>query len=325
MNIEEGFDGSDLTLASSPHLRSPSSISGIMTDVVVALLPAVGAAVYFFGAQAVAIIAATIAGATGTEALIAWVRKQEIPIADMSAVVTGLLLALGLPPTVPLWMAFLGGAFAIGIGKSVFGGLGMNVFNPALVGRVFLVASFPVLMTNWRWPAGAGGWLPEGLDAAAAPTPLDLMALEGVQTPYADLLWGRIAGSLGETSAILLALGAVYLVIKNIIDWRIPVSYIATVMIVAQLIGKNPAFHLLSGGLILGACYMATDYVSGPVTKGAKIAFGIGCGLLTMLIRAYGGYPEGVTYAILFMNATVPLLERYTIPQLFGAEVDAVE
>ncbi len=325
MSVEENLDKSTLTLTSSPHLRSPVTVRRIMTDVLIALLPAVAAALYFFGGQALAIILATLAGAMGAEALAARIRHQPIPLRDGSAAVTGVLLALCLPPTAPLWLAFLGGAFAIGIGKAVFGGLGMNVFNPALVGRAFLVASFPVLMTSWRWPAGAGAWMQQGFDAVATATPLDLLALEGVQTPYVELLLGRVGGSLGETSALALLIGAVYLLVREIIDWRIPVSYIATVAMLAAIMGTDPTFHVLAGGLILGAFFMATDYVSGPVTKRGKLLFGVGCGLLTMLIRQFGGYPEGVTYAILFMNAAVPLIERFTKPRLFGAEVDSNE
>jgi len=323
VNVEENLERSTPTLTPSPHLRSPVTVRSIMLDVVIALLPAVAAAIYFFGSQALLILLATLAGTTAAEALAGLIRHQGIPLRDGSAVVTGVLLALCLPPTVPLWLAFLGGAFAIGIGKAVFGGLGMNVFNPALVGRAFLVASFPVLMTSWRWPAGGGVWMRQGFDALATATPLDLLALEGVQTPYVELFLGRVGGSLGETSALALLIGAGYLLVREVIDWRIPVSYISTVAVLALITGRDPAFHLLAGGLVLGACFMATDYVSGPVANRGKLIFGVGCGLLTMLIRAYGGYPEGVTYAILFMNAAVPLIERFTKPRLFGAEVDS--
>ncbi len=318
VSIKDDLQTSELTLASSPHLHTDVTVRRIMSDVVIALLPAAAAGVYFFGIDAVFVITSAVLGAAGAEALVARIRGRAVPLYDGSAVVTGLLLALTLPPGVPLWMPLTGGAFGIIVGKSLFGGLGLNVFNPALVGRVFLVASFPVSMTSWRWPVSSGEWMTSGFDALSTATPLDLMRLQGVATPLGDLFVGRVAGCVGETSALALLVGAAYLLARGVIDWRIPISYIATVMSLAGIMGFDPTFHLFAGGLILGAFYMATDYVSGPITPKGKLVFGAGCGVMTMLIRGYGGFPEGVTYAILLMNATVPLIERYTFPRIFG-------
>ncbi len=318
MNIDKHLDSSELSLAPSPHMRSAVTVRRLMLDVVIALLPAAAGAVYFFGLDALIIIVTAVGGALATEVGIAHLRGRPIPIGDGSALVTGLLLALCLPPGVPLWLPLVGAVFAIAVGKALFGGLGMNIFNPALVGRAFLVASFPVLMTTWRWPAGAGEWMNGEFDALTTATPLDLLGYEDVMTPLGELFIGRVAGSLGETSVFALLLGAAYLLARGVIDWRIPAAYLGAVAVLAGVMGVNPAFHLLSGGLILGAFFMATDYVSGAVTPGGRIVFGIGCGVLTMLIRAYGGYPEGVTYAILLMNASVPLIERYTVPRRLG-------
>lgn len=294
----------------------------IMLDVIIALLPAVAASVYYFGPRALVLITGSLAGSVGTEALIERLRGRAIPVGDASAAVTGLLLALCLPPTVPLWIAVLGGAFAISVGKIVFGGLGSNIFNPALVGRAFLIASFPALMTTWRWPAGAEVPARNGLDALTGATPLELLRWEGVSTPLGELFLGRVAGCLGETSVLALLIGASYLLARRVIDPRIPASYLGTVAVMSVFMGTDPAFHLLAGGLVLGAFYMATDYSSSPVTPGGRIWYGVGCGILTMLIRMHGGYPEGVSYAILLMNAAVPLIERRTRPRPFGTEAN---
>ncbi len=322
MSVKDDFERSRLTLASSPHLHSDVTVRKIMLDVVIALLPAAAAGIYFFGMDAALVMSSSLLGAMGGEALVARIRGRAIPLHDGSALVTGLLLALCLPPGVPLWLPLIGGAFAIIVGKALFGGLGLNIFNPALVGRAFLLASFPVAMTTWRWPVASGEWMTGGFDALSTATPLDLMRLQGVATPLGDLFVGRVAGSVGETSAVALFVGAAYLLGRGIIDWRIPVSYIGTVMVLGGVMGFDPVFHFLAGGLILGAFYMATDYVSGPVTPRGKLVFGTGCGVITILIRGYGGYPEGVTYAILLMNAAVPLIERYTAPRVFGAKTE---
>ncbi len=292
-----------------------------MLDVAIALLPAVVAATYFFGPWALAIIASCIAGAFLAEAGVSWARGREIPLYDGSALVTGLLLGLTLPSDVPLWIGLIGGAFAIGIGKAIFGGLGLNMFNPALVGRAFLVASFPVLMTTFRWPHDSGAWMGSGFDAVSTATPLALLRWSDVATPYFELFIGRIGGSLGETSALALLLGGLYLLGRGVINWRIPVSYIGTVMLLTWATGGDPLFHFLAGGLLIGAFFMATDYVTSPITPRGKLIFGFGCGFLTYAIRGFGGYPEGVLYSILLMNATVPLIERFTLPRVFGVGV----
>jgi electron transport complex protein RnfD len=240
-------------------------------------------------------------------------------VKDGSAAVTGLLLALTLPPTVHPILPILGAAFAIAIGKQVFGGLGYNPLNPALIGRAFLLASWPNLMTTWQWPAGSLAWAGRQADAVAGATVLGLVK-EGtaVQLPAVQMFLGKMAGSLGETSALALLLGGLLLLAYQIIDWRIPVGYLGTVVLMAFLLGEDPLFQLLAGGLILGAFFMATDYVTTPVTPKGRLIFGIGCGLLTMLIRKYGGFPEGVCYSILLMNVTTPLLDRWTVPKRFG-------
>jgi electron transport complex protein RnfD len=289
-----------------------------MQLVVIALIPAALAGVGFFGWHALAIIISSVFSALLTEVLILKLMKRPVTIKDGSAAVTGLLLALIIPPTVPLWIPVVGSAFAIALGKQVFGGLGYNPFNPALIGRAFLVASWPSLMTKWRWPLNSLAWIGDRADAVSGATALGLLrdGIKGI--PYKQLLIGNISGSLGETSALALLLGAIFLLIYKIIDWRIPAGYLGTVVIMALLMGEEPLFHLLAGGLILGAFFMATDYVTTPVTTKGRLIFGIGCGFLTMLIRKYGGFPEGVCYSILLMNITTPLLDRWTVPKKFG-------
>ena len=297
-----------LTVTSSPHIYDDTSVSKIMWSVVIALVPAVIAAVYYFNSQAIKIILVSILAALLTEYVFQKIRGKKIMIKDGSAFLTGLLLALTLPPTLPLWTVFLGSAVAVGLGKQVFGGLGSNLFNPALVGRAFLVASYPVLMTTWM------------VDGVSSATPLNLWKAEGViGSTYWELFIGNIGGSLGEVSAFALLIGASYLIYKNYINWRIPAGMIGTVFIIMLVVpGQDPVFHLFSGGLILGAFFMATDMVTSPVTKIARWIFGAGAGLIVVIIRLYGGYPEGVMYAILLMNACVPLLNRFTRPRSLG-------
>lgn len=312
-----------VVISSSPHIRSNETTEKIMWQVSMALLPATAAGVFFFGFHALFIVVLSIATAVGVEALIQWTTKRPITVYDGSAVLTGLLLALIIPPNVPLWIPILGAAFSIAIAKQVFGGLGYNPFNPALIGRAFLLASWPTLLTTWQWPKASLGWAGSQVDAVAGATALGLfrqgtLAQLNLTIPNSQLFFGNVAGSLGETSALALLLGAGYLLYKGIIDWRIPASYIGTVLVLAVVFQHDPTFHLLAGGLIIGAFFMATDYVTTPVTPRGKLFFGIGCGLLTMLIRRYGGLPEGVSYAILMMNAATPLLDRYTRPRRFG-------
>lgn len=296
----------ELIVTSSPHVRSQDSVDKIMWSVVLALLPAVFAAVYFFSARAISVILAAVAGAVLTEYIFQKVRNKKITIKDGSAVVTGLLLALTLPPSIPLWTAFFGSVVAIGLGKQVFGGIGQNPFNPALVGRAFLTASYPVLMTTWT------------VDGVSTATPLSQMKMDGIATDTWRLFIGQIGGSLGETSALALLLGFAYLLYKGYVNWRIPLSMIGTVFLGIFVFGSDPIFHIFGGGLMIGALYMATDMVSSPTTKLGRWIFGIGAGFLVVVIRLWGGYPEGVMYSILLMNTAVPLIDRYTRPRSLG-------
>jgi len=257
----------------------------------------------------------SISSAVLTEALLARLMRKEVAVYDGSAFITGLLLALTLPPTVPLWIPLVGAAFAIGIGKMAFGGLGANIFNPALVGRSFLVASWPVLMTTWA------------LDGITTATPLSVAKNQGLNVLlresgaaglYKSMFLGSIAGSIGETSALVILLCGLFLIFKKIIDWRVPLFYISTVFLFSLILGKNPFFHILAGGLFLGAFFMATEYVTTPITAKGRVFFAIGCGLLTVVIRLYSGLPGGVSFSILLMNALTPIIDRYTLPRRFG-------
>ena len=306
MNTQENL----LIVSSSPHLHSANKVSTAMRDVCIALLPALVGAVYFFGMAAATVILTCVITALLSEVIAQKIMHREVTISDGSAVITGLLLAFCLPSTIPLWIAAIGSAVAIIIGKQFFGGLGCNIFNPALIGRAFLVASWPVAMTTWVTP----------LDGVTTATPLGILK-EGLseQLPsLGQLFMGNVAGCLGETSALALIVGGLYLLYKGHIDWRIPFSYLGTVFVVTAVVGADPFFHLLSGGLMLGAFFMATDWVTSPITKKGRLIFGIGCGLLTVIIRLMGGYPEGVCYSILLMNLATPLIDRYTKARVFG-------
>jgi Na+-translocating ferredoxin:NAD+ oxidoreductase subunit D len=320
-----------LELTAAPYLHTPDSTEKIMWTVVASLAPVVFAGVYFFGISALLVVAATVAGALVTERA----TGPRNSLRDGSAVITGLLLGLILPPGFPMWMAFVGGAFAIGFGKVIFGGLGQNVFNPALVGRAFLQAAFPAAITTW--PAFEGGLLTlrgdnfalplltPNVDAVTAATPLGLMKFEQTGTELGALLFGNTSGSIGETSALLLLLCGAYLAYKRYLEWRIPVSILVTVTALSGLLWvinperyADPLFMLFSGGLMFGAIYMATDMVTSPVTRLGSWVFGAGIGALVVLIRTWGGLPEGVMYAILLMNALVPFINRATRPRVFG-------
>jgi Na+-translocating ferredoxin:NAD+ oxidoreductase subunit D len=324
-------DGLQLRLMASPHLHAQDSTARIMWTVVATLVPVVMASVWFFGLGVLLVIGASMLGAL----LVERAMGPGGAIRDGSAAITGLLLGLTLPPGFPLWMAFLGGAVAIGFGKVIFGGLGQNVFNPALVGRAFLQAAFPAAITTW--PAFEGGllqlrgdnfaWPLMGpvTDAVTEATPLGLMKFEQTGTEIGALLFGNTGGSIGETSALLLLLCGGYLAWKRYLEWRIPVSIFATVAALSGLLWAinperyaDPLFMLLSGGLVFGAVYMATDMVTSPVTKLGAWIFGAGIGALVVLIRTWGGLPEGVMYAILLMNALVPFINRATRPRVFG-------
>lgn len=324
-------DQARLALVASPHLKAPDSTARIMWTVSVTLLPVLAAAVWSFGPSALLVVGASILGAVGAERAFG----HRGATGDGSAALTGLLLGLTLPAGVPLWMAALGGGFGIGFGKLLFGGLGQNVFNPALVGRAFLQAAFPTALTTWPVPGqGWGVWagdtfaipmLRGGTDAVTGATPLGLMKFEQVSTPVSDLFFGMTGGSLGETSSLLILLGGAYLAYRNYLNWRIPVSILAVVAGLSSAIHAiDPAgfpgapFMLFSGGLMIGAVYMATDMVTSPVTHRGAWIYGAGIGALVVLIRLWGGLPEGVMYAILLMNALVPFIDGATQPRVFG-------
>ena len=290
----------------APHIRDKATTTGLMWQVLVALVPALIAAVYFFGKPALVVIVSTSVAAVATEAVILLLRKKKLQtLLDGSALLTGLLLAMNLPPSLPWWVPAIGAFVAIAFAKHAFGGLGMNIFNPALIGRAFLLASYPVMMTFWSQP----------ITAVTTATPLGMAKEVGLSHAmqafsYWQSFVGMIPGSLGETSKVALLIGAAFLLLRRVIDWKIPFSYLFTVAVFAFLAGQDIGFHLLSGGLILGAFFMATDYVTSPVTPWGRIIFGAGAGILTMVIRLWGGYPEGVCYAILIMNMLVPFLDK---------------
>lgn len=320
----------ELVLTTPPFLRQGETTPWIMGQVLVALVPVVGAAVYYFGLSALAVTAASLSGCLLTEAL--WGRGVAGSLRDLSGVVTGVLLAMTLPPGFPLWMAFLGGMFAAGVGKVLWGGLGQNLFNPALLGRAFLQAAFPTAITTWSPPGGGirAGNLAAPLHAASADTvtaatPLALMKFQHAPTKLLPLVTGNTAGSLGETCGLLILLAGVYMAARRILDWRIPVSILLAAALCAALFHlvdprryPSPVFTVFSGGLLLGAVFMATDPVTSPTTPLGSWLFGAGIGLLVVLIRLFGGLPEGVMYAILFMNAVTPLLNRVTQPRVYG-------
>ncbi len=309
-----------MILSGSPHIKANSSVSRIMLDVVIALIPAVIAAIYFFGASVIGTLALSIGSAVLCEWAIQFFTKKEVTIRDFSAILTGLLLGLNLPPETPWYIPVFGSAFAIIIVKQCFGGLGHNFMNPALAGRCFLLISFPVVMTTFLAPTG-------GVDAVVSATPLAALKDSSLElASVGDLFFGNVGGSIGETSALALIIGGVYLLIRKVISFRIPGAYLATVAVFA-LVFAGPEmvlYHLFAGGVMIGAFFMATDYVSSPMNKKAQIVFGIGCGVVTMVIRLWGGYPEGVSFAILFMNLFAPLLDRAFKRKVFG-EVRKVE
>lgn len=325
----------ELLLQHGPFLRQDMTTPGVMVDVLLALAPATLAAMWFFGVGAFLLLAVTMAGAVMTEWAFSGPELRKNILRDGSGLVTGLLLGLTLPPGLPLWMGFLGGVVAIGFGKVIWGGLGNNLFNPALVGRAFLLATFPTAMTTWHRASDTFWSLyPQNLalpftyaevDAMTTATPLGLMKFEQETTPLINLLLGNTGGSLGETSGLLLLLGGIYLLIRRDLDWRIPAGILVAAVVFSGMLTAvdseqypTPLFSVFSGGMLLGALFMATDPVTSPSTpKGAWI-FGIGIGLLVVLIRVFGGLPEGMMYAILLMNASAPLIERYTQPRVFG-------
>ncbi len=326
-----------LRMSPSPHAHGQETTKKLMYGVVIALIPAFIASVVYFGTGAIIVTATSVVSCILFEYLIQkYILQKPLSVTDGSAILTGMLLAFNLPSNIPVFMVVLGSLVAIGIAKMTFGGLGNNPFNPALVGRVFMLISFPVQMTTWPQPKGfATGYA----DAVTGATPLAIIkeglkngeSLPDLMAKVPDtisMVLGKMGGSMGEVSAVALLLGFVWLLYKKIITWHIPVSIIGTVAayaaiqkIVSPETAAGPAFHILSGGLLLGAIFMATDYVTSPMSKKAMVIYGCLIGLLTMIIRLNGAYPEGVSFAILIMNAFVPLLNAYIKPQRFGKEV----
>lgn len=305
-------------VSSTPHIRSNDSIDKIMKDVLIALTPASLAGIYFFGLKALLIIVLSIASAVFFEAIYQKLTKQTITITDLSAAVTGLLLAMNLPASSPFWIPIVGSFFAIIVAKQLFGGLGQNFINPALAARAFLLASYPTQMTDYTYPTGILNNLNQNIDAVSYATPLSALSEGTPSFGIMDAFIGNIGGCIGETCAIALIIGGLYLMYRKVISWRIPVTYIGTVFILTWLFGRMPVYEIFIGGLMLGAFFMATDYSSSPVTPIGQLIMGVGCGLLTSIIRVYGGYPEGVSYSILLMNLAVPLIDKYTKPKVFG-------
>lgn len=305
-----------LTLSSSPHIQTNENVTTVMRDVIIALLPATIAAIYYFRFGAIINILVAVLGAVAAEYLIQKLMKKPITIKDYSAAVTGLLLAFNVPSTLPWWMTLIGSVFAIAVVKQLFGGLGHNFINPALAARAVLLASWPVEMTSW---------VTTGADAVATATPLAVIkGAEAGATSASmfDLLIGNVGGCIGETSAILLIIGGIYLIYRGVITYVIPTYYIGTVAVLTFIFSgfdiSMLSYNILAGGLILGAFFMATDYTTSPVSKKGQIIYAIGCGLLTAVIRYYGGYPEGVSYSILLMNVATPLIDKYISPRVFG-------
>jgi electron transport complex protein RnfD len=324
-----------LQIATAPFLHQDLSTPRLMYEVLLVLLPVVGAAVYYFGVSAILLVFACTLGAAVTEWLFAPRGTAVRSLRDGSALLTGILLALTLPPSLPLWMAFLGGVVAIGLGKLIWGGLGQNLFNPALVGRAFLQAAFPTALTSWTAP-GAPIWSTQpgtlalplarpAVDVTSTATPLGLAKFEGTLTGLRALLVGNTAGSLGETVGVLLILCGLWLAVRRAFDWRLVVSTLLSVALFSGALHlldssayPGPLFMLCSGGLLFGVVFMVTDPVTTPITPRGAWIFGSGVGLLVVLIRVFGGLPEGVMYSILLMNSVTPLIDRYTQPRRFG-------
>lgn len=326
-----------LTVAPSPHNYGEESVKSLMYGVVIALVPALAASIWFFGLGAIYVTLVAVASCVLFEWLIQkYILKVEPSISDGSAVLTGLLLAFNVPTNIPWWILVIGSLVAIGVGKMTFGGLGNNPFNPALVGRVFLLISFPVQMTSWPVPEG---FATKVFDATTGATPLGVVK-EGLnngesysslmdQIPtHMELFYGKMGGSMGEIAGLALLLGLGWMLYKKIITWHIPVSLLATIFIFTGILwlvnpegNADPLFHLLTGGVLLGAIFMATDYVTSPMAKTGMLVYGVGIGVITVVIRVFGAYPEGISFAILIMNAFVPLINNYFKPKRFGEEV----
>lgn len=323
-----------ITVAPSPHVHSGQSVNKLMYGVILALVPALLVSIYFYGIGAISVTAISIAACVGFEYLIQkFLMKTEPRIQDGSAIVTGLLLAFNLPSNLPWWIILIGALVSIGIGKLTFGGLGNNPFNPALVGRVFLLLSFPVQMTAYPEVGGIStGYLIDGRSGETALSVLKAGIKDGIPVSdimekynYSDLLMGNMAGSLGEIAGAALILGLIWMLIKKVVTWHIPVSIVGTIAVFTGILwlvnpeaNADPLFHILTGGVLLGAIFMATDYVTSPMNPKAQIIYGVGIAVITVVIRVYGAYPEGMSFAILIMNGFTPLFNRYVKPKRFG-------
>ncbi len=327
-----------LTVSGSPHVHSGETTKKIMFGVIIALMPAMLVSFYYFGLSAIILTLISVFSCLIFEWLIQkYLIKGKTTITDGSAIITGLLLAFNVPTSLPIWMIIIGALVAIGVAKMSFGGLGKNPFNPALVGRVFLLISFPVDMTTWPKPNLPFSTL--SFDGLTGPTPLGIIkdglkqghTLDQLQSHlphYVDMLYGQMGGSLGEVSAIAIIIGGLFMLFRKIITWQIPVAFIGSTLLFATVLWQinpqeyvNPLFHLATGGLMLGAVFMATDMVTSPMSKTGQIIFGVGCGLLTILIRVWGAYPEGVSFAILLMNSVTPLINKGFKPKKFGEAI----
>lgn len=329
-----------LTISSSPHVHGNWTIEKAMYGVVLAMIPAMLVSFYMFGLGALRVMLISVIACLAIEYIIQkYLIKGPVTITDGSAIVTGILLAFNVPTSIPTWMLIAGAIVAIGMGKMSFGGLGKNPFNPALVGRVFMLISFPAAMTTWPKPIESrqffsfAGLDQATLDTVTGPTPLGILQEQGpgaITPDYVNQLLGSMSGSMGEISAIALILGGVYMLVRKIITWHVPVAYLLSSFIFAGILWRvdptvyaDPLFHMVTGGLMLGVFYMATDYVSTPMSKKGMLIFGVGAGLLTILIRVFTPYPEGVSFAILLMNGFTPLINRHTKPKRFGEKQPA--
>ena len=301
-----------LLVSSAPHITGKDTTASLMRDLIIAMVPAMVASVFFFGVQSLILTAVSVLACVGFEFLYQKMLKKPVTISDLSAAVTGILIAFNCPPTLPLWTVVVGAFFAIVIVKQLFGGLGYNFANPAIVARIILGLGYTGLMTSWTFPATISG------DAVASATPLAVYAAGGTVN-YLDMFVGATGGVLGETSALALLIGFVYLVVRKVISPTIPVTYVATVAVLAVVLGVDPVVYVLGGGLLLGAIFMATDYVTSPYTEKGKIIFGIGLGVITVMIRRFGSMTEGVSYAILLMNLVVPYINKATRQKPLGA------
>jgi len=314
-----------LYTSSSPHIRTDDSVRKIMWGVVIALAPACMWSIWIYGSYAAVLIALCIATAVITEAVIQKLRGVPVTVTDGSAVIMGMLMSCNIPPVITWWIPVIGTFVGMAIAKQAFGGLGCNIFNPALIGRAFILAAYPKDMTTWKIVGAAAK-----IDATTTATPLGILKEQGMPelveafggqlSLYKGMFFGNIGGCIGETSALLILAGGIFMLARRIITWQIPVVFLGTLALMTALFGGDPLFAVLAGGAMIGAWFMATDMVTSPLNPKGQIIFAVGCGMLTFIIRKYGGYPEGVSYAILIMNATVPLIDSYFPNKVFGTK-----